>query len=189
MADQILTLVQIEDLFRSVTMQILGIPEKNIQNKAINQEKVRIAWATGGAPSWKITEDVTFIKITPADDPIIQQRDVVYTGDDAHNSNRIVSYTRNHLVDWTIYGPACYENADAIRNGLYQPEMKELLSDNNIALITNIPGPRRVPELFDGRWWQRCDLTAQFNEAVIRYGTIKLIETVAIGSDIIITKG
>jgi hypothetical protein len=190
-ADNVLTLVGIENLFQSITMRILGIPEKDINNVTINQDKVRISWPTSGAPSFKIGDDITFIQVLPTDDPIIQQRDVVHSAieNDNNNSNRTVVYTRNHLIQWVIYGPNSFENADNLRNGIYQPEITESLLLNNLALITTVPAPRRVPELFNGQWWERCDLQASFNEEVTRRGTIPNITQVIMGDEIIIQKG
>ena len=191
MPDQILSRIGLEDVFRSLTMTILGLAETDQSNNAINQDKVRIAWPTTGAPAFKITDDVTFIRVMPSDDPIIQQRDVIHSAidDDSDNSNRIVMYTRSHLVQWTVYGPNSFEKADAIRNGVFLPEITEYLLENKLALITTVPAPRRAPELFNGQWWERCDLQAAFNEEVIRYGTIPNITQVIMGDEIIIEKG
>ena len=172
MSDQVLTKTQIEDIFRSITMTILGLPEKDNQNKPINQDKVRVAWSTTGSPAWKITDDIVFIKVSLSDDPIIQQRDVIYSPiTNTNTSSRIVTYTKCHLIEWVLYGPCSYDKADLIRNGIFLPQITETLLTNKLALITTVPAPRRAPELFNGQWWERCDLQASFNEEVIRTGT------------------
>ena len=52
MADQILKLKDIEDFFFDITCHMLGYTTEE------EMSKVRIAWQSDGAPSWKIDEDV-----------------------------------------------------------------------------------------------------------------------------------
>lgn len=44
--DTILTLKQLEDIFRGVTCTLLGLDPTD----PLNDSKVRISWPTGGAP-------------------------------------------------------------------------------------------------------------------------------------------
>lgn len=179
------TLKQIEDLFQGITMQILGIDPAI----AVNQNKVRIAWPVGGAPAWKITEDIIFVRVTSNNDPIIQQRDIEYTPYDTNNSNRKASYTRNHTVQWTCYGPNSFDNVDKIRNGIFLLANKETFDINNLALVTDVSAPTRAPELFNGQWWDRSDVQANFNESVTRTGTVPYIQEVIVGTEVQIKKG
>lgn len=174
MADTILTLIQIEDLFRKVTSQMLGLNPSSPSS----QDVVRISWPADGQPGWKQTEDITFLKINTHDDPVNKQRDVLYSNKDQYNANRKVGYTRVHTVKWTIYGPHSYENAETIRNGLYLPAHKITLAQSNMFLVLDVEAPTRFPELFNGRWWERTDFEARFNEKVIRTGTTPYITTV-----------
>ena len=189
MADIILTLAQIENLFQSVTMQMLGLPTTDIHGNPINQDKVRIAWPATGAPAWKITDDIIFIRVTPNNDPIIQQRDIVYTQYDTNNSNRTASYARNHTIQWTCYGPNSFDNADKIRNGIFLITYKEIFDTNNLSLIPIVSAPIRAPELFNGQWWDRSDIQASFNEAVTRTGTVPYIQEVIVGTEVQLKKG
>ena len=63
MANIMLTMAEIETLFHSITTLILGY------TVAANPDKVRIGWNTAGAPAFKITENVTFLMITPTPSP------------------------------------------------------------------------------------------------------------------------
>lgn len=185
MADTILKLEDLESFFQSITMKMLGIAEVDANLKPINQDKVRISWPTSGAPAWKITDDVTFIRVNNVSDQITQQRDVGYSAVDSDTANRTVSYTRVHEVAWIFYGPNSFDNADIARNGLYLPQYKDLLKASNLGLILDVPVPVRFPELLNGQWWERTDFTAKFNELVIRQGTVPYIKS----ADIIIKKG
>ena len=71
MADIILTLKQLEDIFRNLTCTILGLNPVD----PINASRVRVAWPTSGAPGWKITEDVAFLRVRSAGNEYSRQRD------------------------------------------------------------------------------------------------------------------
>lgn len=172
MADIILTLQQLTDLFYTVTCEILGLNPDDPSSFS----KVRKSWQTDGTPAWGINDDVVFIRIKPLNDPYIQQRDTTYTQNTVDLANKITSYTRAHQVFWAVYGPNSFENAEAIRNGLYSDEVKSLLKASNISLKLDIPSPDHVPELYNGRWWERSDLSARFCEKVTRQTTVPYLQ-------------
>lgn len=176
MADTVLTLSQIENLFQTWTTQMIGL------DPAItaNQDKVRISYPADGQPGWKITDDIIFLKVNNEPDPIDKQRDVVYSEKDDDTAIRQVSYTRVHSIKWTLYGPNSFNNADKIKNALYLPTYKELFSKNNLFLVLKVENPVRFPELYNGQWWERTDFEASFNEKVVRTTEVPYIETSAI---------
>jgi len=103
MADQILTLTEIEDFFADITYKMLGLDSTLEANKG----KVRLAWMSNGAPSWKIDEDIVFLRVTPVDDKMARQLNVIYSTDPTDNVNlkKKTGYTRVHKIDWCLYGP------------------------------------------------------------------------------------
>lgn len=179
MANQILTLKEIEDFFQNITSLMLGLD----MTQQINQGKVRISWPTGGAPSWKISEDIVFLRITPIDDKQARTLNIIYNTNsiDNINLNKETGYTRVHKVDFTLYGPNSYDNADLIRYTLLEPNSyKDEFKNKNLFVIPDIPMPTRVPELYNGQWWDRTDFSASFNEAVIRRSLVPFIESAEI---------
>ena len=173
MADTILTLRQLEDIFRNLTCTILGLDPTD----PLNAGKVRIAWPSGsGAPAWKITDDVVFLRIAPYNDPYAQQMGTIYTAGSSDTSNVETAYTRVYSVYWIVYGPNSFDNVETIRNGLYSSD----LSASNLYVVLDMPVPIRDPEIFDGRWWERSDLSARFNELVQRQGIVPTISSVNI---------
>lgn len=175
MADIFLTLKQIESLFWNVTTQMLGLDPA----LPINANKVRIAWPTTGAPAWKIDEDVVFIRMGDADDPINVQRDVTTSqSDDDDNANQATSYTRVLMAQWVCYGPNSFDNAFMIRNNLYKQKYRDLLNINQVFLIPQINSPVRSPELFSGQWWERANVTAKFNELLQFNETVPYLKSV-----------
>lgn len=179
MADQVLKLKELEDFFQEITCKMLKLD----MTKKENQDKVRIAWPTSGAPSWKINEDIVFLRITPVDDKLARTLNIIYDTNsiDNINLNKETGYTRVHKVDFTFYGPNSYDNADLIRYTLLEPNSyKDEFKNKNIFVIPDIPMPTRLPELYNGQWWDRTDFSASFNEAVIRRSSIPFIESAEI---------
>jgi len=166
MADQILTLKEIEDFFVQVTCKMLNIDPTTPDGKG----KVRKTWSTNGAPSWKIDEDIVFLRVTPVDDKMARQLNVIYSTDPTDNVNlkKKTGYTRVHKIDWTLYGPNSYDNADLIRYSIFDFDYMSLFKEKNLFLITDIPLPTRLPELSNNQWWERTDFSATFNESAIR---------------------
>lgn len=179
MADQVLKLKELEDFFQEITCKMLNLD----MTKKENQDKVRIAWPTVGAPSWKINEDIVFLRITPIDDKLARTLSIIYDTNsiDNINLNKETGYTRVHKVDFTLYGPTSYDNADLIRYILLEPNSyKDEFKNKNLFVIPDIPMPTRLPELYNGQWWDRTDFSANFNEAVIRRSLVPFIESAEI---------
>ncbi|SFU71103.1 phage neck terminator protein [Alicyclobacillus macrosporangiidus] len=176
MADTVLTVQQIEDIFQTWTSQALGVTDPGA---------VRIGWPMDGAPAWHITDDVCFVLVTYVDNPITRQIERSYSPLDPDNANMAHSYIDSVRVSWTLYGPNAFERADIIRAALFQPSTTDTLAANNLGLVTDVPMPIRVPELFNGQWWSRATLYADFNQLVIRQTSVPYIT----GSDVRIVEG
>ncbi|WP_061342970.1 phage neck terminator protein [Clostridium botulinum] len=173
MSDIVLKLKEIEDFFQETTCEMLGIDLR----KKENQQKVRIAWPTGGAPGWKIQDDICFLRITPVDDAMTRELNVCYdpVKNDEPYAKKKVGYTRVHKINWTLYGPASYDNADIIRHLIFDSEYMSKFKKKNLFLITDVPMPTRLPEYYNGQWWERTDFSATFNEGVIRESEVPYI--------------
>lgn len=174
MADQILTLQQVEDIFVDLTSQILGY------NPVTQGNKVRTTWPRVGQPGFKSSDDVVFIKINTEFDPITQQRDVNYSDVSVDVLKRKASYTRVQSIRWTIYGPNAYDIADKIRNAIFLPSVYNALAPYHLFLIVDVQVPVRVPEEFNGQWYDRVDFVANYNEHVIRESDISTLKDIKI---------
>ena len=175
MADQVLKLKDIENFFVQQTCKMLNIDTSKPEGLGI----VRKTWPTNGAPSWKIDEDIVFIRITPQDDKLTRKLNIIYTPSTTDTTKLVkkTGYTRVHKIDWTLYGPNSYDNADLIRSSIFADEYLQTFKDNNLFLITDVQMPTRLPELYNGQWWERTDFSATFNESVIREGTTPIIDS------------
>lgn len=173
MADQILTLKQVEDTFWDLTTRMLGLDPLSPANAG----KVRVNFPTQGAPAFKVDEDVAFISVNTELDPITQQRDVQYSQQSVDNANRLVTYTRVQSIRWTFYGPNSYDNAEKIRSLLFNSAYSDLLAAKNLYLILDVSVPIRAPEPFNGQYWERVDFVANFNEEVKVTGTTPYLKS------------
>jgi hypothetical protein len=173
MTDTALTLDALNKLFQSLTLQMLGL-------SATAYDKVRLSWPTEGAPSWKITDDVAFLRCFETDNPYNRQRDVEHTRVDDNTLSQATAYTRVNSIEWIFYGPYSYERAQAVRDQIFYQLNRDTLERNNVYLVPDIAAPRRVPEAFQGQWWERVDLTIRFNELTVRNISIGSIASVPV---------
>lgn len=176
MADIINSLNDMEELFWTVTAKILGY-DTSLQ---ATQGKVRRSWQPVGAPTWKITDDVTFFQILPVDDDFARQRDTSHSDYGATSAKRTIKYTRVFSLSWICYGPNSFDNIEKIRSGIFVETYRNLIAAKNMYLLPDIGMPRRAPELHNGQWWERSDLSARYNEGVEVSSTVNRIDSVRI---------
>jgi len=145
----------LEDLFFAATCRILGDgwPEGGI----------RLTYPQDGQPSWKIDEEIVFIRLFEREDDYAKQLDSIY---DARGPTVVKKSARTRVWDvgYTAYGPHACETVNKIKDGMFRQDVKRILAKHAVYLIPDLPPCRRVPELFAGQWWQRWDLTLKFNE-------------------------
>lgn len=170
-ADTALTLKQFEDLFQALTCTLLGI------DVSAHPDYVRISWPTGGAPAWLITDDIVFLQVTEIDNPYNRQREVKFDPYDTLNADQVTNFTRVMQVAWTLYGPNSFDHSQTIRDTIFYQTNHDTLAVQNIFLIPDIYATRRIPELFQGQWWERTDLSMKFNELIIRNLAVPYIQS------------
>ena len=166
----ILTPNELEELFYDFTVLILGA-----------NADVRRSWPTSGAPAFGVADDVTFFKIYDVPSSMTEQREDEYSQIvSPAASNMATTYTRTLQVNWTCYGPSSWNNATLIRNGLFYQENHDVLAVQNIYVVPDMQPPKRVPDLFQGLWYQRYDLIVNFNEKVVVNREVPYIEVARI---------
>jgi len=174
------TLSELNILFQKMIMHQLGL----LTGSPIDYESaayfVRVAWPTDGAPAWKVTENITFIRTVEEDDPVNRQREVVHTRVDDLTLNEETKYTRVISLNIIFYGPNSWENAQTVRDGIFNDHYRLPLAKDKLYPIPDIISPNRVPEAFQNRWWERVDLEVRFNEAIVKNQNIGTIESVEV---------
>lgn len=177
---------ELESLFWLATVRMLGLQEED----GSASQRIRIAWPTynqaGDAPAFKRNEDICFLRLTQQDHLFNRLSDVKYRlieGDYGHVL-RMIQYTRIHDVMWVFYGPSSYDDAQTVRDCLFRPDVKLLFNQNRLYPVPDLPAPVRIPELYQGAWWERTDFRASCNEAVRREFVVPVIKRVPLGSGI-----
>jgi hypothetical protein len=177
-------------------MAILGVA------KTTTPPPVRKSWPTNGQPDWGIADDVVFMQcLDEGGEDIAQPVDTVWVNDDSEDLVQKDSQTRVVRLNLIAYGPNGYSNLIEIRRAIIGglPNLKS----NKLFYIPSPDSPQRAPELFQGRWWERADLSLRFNNLMTFETGVKSItevdvtvhandpgdSTVVLESGIIVKKG
>ena len=169
MSNIVLTRDQFEELVYDVTATIL------------TGANIRRSWQKDGAPAFSVDDNVVFFKIVEVHSEMSKQRDSFYSQTvSPASSNMEKGSTRTVSVEWTFYGDNAWDNATALKNGLYDQENHDTLAKSNVYMVPDFPPPRRAPELFEGMWYERWDLAVPFNELVVFNKEVAYLKAVEI---------
>jgi hypothetical protein len=162
------------------TIVSIGTGEVTLSNKATTSgtqngtvtdpnlsSKVRIGWQQEGQPFNSIDQDTTYLRCDTMDTEYSRLHDQV----GLIPSGTVITiqdvFTRRWRTAWTFYGPNALDNARALKSGLTGVDyVISSLASNSLFVDPSIEEIRRVPELFQGQWWERVDLTVEFNEEI-----------------------
>jgi hypothetical protein len=143
--------------------------------------KVRIGWQQEGQPGPPIDIDTVTVRASTVDDDYSRMRDVQITGNDDDTVTQTDIYTRCWEVYWTFYGPDATDKARTVLSCLITIDfVASFLADLNLYVNPDIEIYGRNPELFQGRWWERTDLRARFNEQITETFTVGLVKSVEV---------
>lgn len=170
--DTILSKAELEDLFYDLTVSIMN---------SSPDFDVRHSWPTNGAPAFSNEDNLVFLKIFEAASPVTQQRENTYTQEGSPEApNMETTYTRTLRVTWNFYGSDSWDNARILKDSIFYQENHDILAVQRIFMVPDFDPPQRVPELWEGLWYERCDLTIYFNEGISINRELPAIETVGI---------
>nr|DAR86842.1 MAG TPA: hypothetical protein [Caudoviricetes sp.] len=124
---------------------------------------IRWRYPEGGAPDWKISDDIVFLYLAEADDDYAKQRDSLYRTDNG-TVYRDTVRTRVWELQATAYGRKSYELVNLLKDGFFYDSVQRNLAKHDVFIIPNLPTCMQAPELFAGKWWDRWDITLRFNE-------------------------
>lgn len=162
-------IAEFESLMWAELMDILGHDAKTIP------PPVRRSWPTDGGPDWKLTDNVVFMQCTEAAEDIMQPIDERWQSE-GRDFLRESASTRTIQLRLNAYGSACYESLLKLRLELLRGRPK--LKKQKIYIIPGKDSIQYAPELFQGRWWKRADLTLYFNVLISVESIVKAIEEV-----------
>jgi hypothetical protein len=142
---------------------------------------VRQGWQQQGQPAWNIDADICVVRCEPIDTEYGRMRDSVQSINGTTATFTDV-YTRAWRTYWSFYGPNSTDRARAVRSALITiQQFADLLATAGWYVNPSIAQPVRVPELFQGQWWPRTDLYADFNEQVTETYTTGTVAQVPVG--------
>jgi hypothetical protein len=145
--------------------------------------RVRVDWQLQGQPGWGTGDpDTCILGCITVPSEYSNMRDVTNSA----NGDTITQtdvYTRCWRAAWTFYGPNCVDRARAVRSALIKiPWISDLLAQSNLYIQPNISEPLRVPENFQGQWWPRVDMSAEFNEQITETTTVGTVQSVEVSA-------
>lgn len=145
----------IEDVFGDMTALLLGAD--------FPADHIRLTYPADGQPGWGIDENVVFLRLFELESDYAKQLDSFFVREGAAVVKK-AARTIVWEVQFTVYGPQANEIVNKIKDGVFRQDAKRQLAENGVFLIPNLPPCKRVPELFAGQWWNRWDLSLQFNQ-------------------------
>ncbi len=170
--DVYLTIQELQKIFYDLFVSMF--------NSSPSQSQVRWSWPVQGAPAFRINDDVVFLKLYDTPGTMTTLREDKYSQEDGV-PNMSTGYTRTLRLDCIFYGPNSWENAVTIRNKMFWQEHHDTLAASNLYMIPRFDPPRRIPELWQGQWYDRSDLSVSFNELVVLNRELPYIEKVPVG--------
>jgi hypothetical protein len=180
MSDDIKTIKELEIIFQKMTMQMLGF-DITLES---DFNFVRVGW-NPEAPAFKSTDNISFVRCIEEDSPMNRFREINYTPI-VSPEGLTASMQAKRVINciWNFYGSTSFENASTVRDKLFYQDFHDSLAQNGLFLIPDIRSPLRVPEqVVPGKWWERTDFSALFNDKTIREDTIGYIKSADITID------
>jgi hypothetical protein len=168
MADIILTFAELRKLFYDLTVAMVD-----------SETQVRMSWPTGGAPAFDINDKMAFIRIADVASTYHVPQELKYEQiGSPEEGNMQVHYTRTLRITWVLYGSNSWDDGVSLRTKIFYQTNHDILARQKIYLVPSFDPPKRVPELFEGLWYERVDLTMDFYEKILINYAVPSILTV-----------
>lgn len=185
MPDTYHTLRELEELFQTLIIDMLSLASGSPLDYDAASYYVRVAWPTDGAPAWKNTETICFLRVSEVDDPINRQREERIIEQETSPASlyldRELSYNVVLNVNIICYGPNSWEWIQTIRDSVFDENpFRYTLSSKKIYPIPDFVAPRRVPEPFQNQYWERVDFDMRFNANIRKTTEIGTIGSVPV---------
>jgi hypothetical protein len=143
--------------------------------------RVRLSWQTQGMPAFAIDDDVMFIRCTEEMTEYSEIRNEMLDLNDDQSATQIRVYTRSWSVFFRARGPNSFDSIRLVKSMLLTSVSHDALASSNLYLTSAMGTPQRVPELFEGQWWEQVDVICDFFEQVTEttiYNPVKSVEII-----------
>src|ERR1700690_311920 len=137
--EQHLATDQMDSVIRGMLFTVLGYVDNEGNPLPTAGNNIRNSWPTGGAPAWKIDEDVCFVQSVEADNQYDRLREVV-SSDNTPTTTIIQDtfYTRVWEIRLIHYGPNSFDNVRKVRSSLFQQFTHDTLAGQGLYLVTDM---------------------------------------------------
>lgn len=125
--------------------------------------RVRKSWS--GTPDWSCENDVIFVRAEETNNEDVSQAFDAIWVDRGEDLTLTEGATRVIRLTVTGYGPTVYNHICTLRQRLLRGIRS--LREHSIYAIMEPDTVVYAPELFQGRWWPRTDLSVRFNVLTI----------------------
>lgn len=160
MANLIMPLDDIDILFADYIQNLLGL----------RNDQVLVSHPEKGQASPKYNETLIFVHTSQIQDDVHEYKSRRIVKSETTNLFTTSQSSMRRLdVEVTLYGLSCDINSLIIKENLYFESGRQFLEKNNMSLIPTLFNiSNKVHEMFNGRWWERVDLTIPlYNEVII----------------------
>ncbi len=141
----------------------------------LDSNQVMNSWQQDGAPAWSINDNIAFLRLTMQDDPLTDTIDEIWGNSSDADVTVSQSSQRGWIANLIWYGQNAEDNASSFRDWIRSPKVKDWINNTALALgggglavIPKINQPMRVPELYNGQWWNRVTLSFRAYELIQR---------------------
>lgn len=136
----------------------------NITGLNPNNGEIRVAYADNPGPSWKHTDNVVTLYLTPVSaSPDQDFSEELKLTPGSTTFNRKTFQTQVIDVNLSIYGPSCRELANRLRVLVQKEDLRRPLTSIKAFPVLKTPPATYVPYEHNKQWWQRTDMTLTFN--------------------------
>ena len=168
MANNIITLDELDDLFADFIQSKLNLPA----------DKVLISYSKRGQISSKYGENVCYIKFFNSPDEVSMFKNRRTSYDPETEQVTIAQLAmRMLMLQVVFYGPDSESLATLLNEVFYTESAKEFLYKNNMALIPDRTSyPNKTIENVNEQWWNRADIKMYFYNSISVDEVVSTIE-------------
>ena len=168
MANNIITLDELDDLFADFIQSKLNLPA----------DKVLISYSKRGQISSKYGENVCYIKFFNSPDEVSMFKNRRTSYDPETEQVTIAQLAmRMLMLQVVFYGPDSESLATLLNEVFYTESAKEFLYKNNMALIPDRTSyPNKTIENVNEQWWNRADIKLYFYNSISVDEVVSTIE-------------
>lgn len=168
MANNIVTLDELDDLFADFIQSKLNLPA----------DKVLISYSKRGQISSKYGENVCYIKFFNSPDEVNMYKNRRTSYDPETEQVTITQLAmRMLMLQVVFYGPDSESLATLLNEVFYTESAKEFLYKNNMTLIPDRTSyPNKTIENVNEQWWNRADIKLYFYNSISVDEVVSTIE-------------